>query len=103
MPAKPIQALYESKQPAQVTFDDVDKIMNRTGFSYKAIHDGRNKIRTAPLWGLRTHSRLMHDGESVRLRDAIARHKGEAEEVTEKFHRLTPAEKKDLLSFLNSL
>jgi len=103
VPAKPIQALYESKQPAQVTFDDVDKIMNRTGFSYKAIHDGRNKIRTAPLWGLRTHSRLMHDGESVRLRDAIARHKGEAEEVTEKFHRLTPAEKKDLLSFLNSL
>jgi CxxC motif-containing protein (DUF1111 family) len=45
----------------------------------------------------------MHDGDSVRLRDAIARHKGEASEVTEKFHRLTPTAQKDLLSFLNSL
>jgi CxxC motif-containing protein (DUF1111 family) len=103
VPAKSIQALYESKQSAQASFDEVDRIMNRTGFSYKAIHDGRNKIRTAPLWGLRTHSRLMHDGDSVRLEDAIARHKGEAEEVTEHFHRLTPAEKKDVLTFLSSL
>ena len=103
VPADSIQALYKSKQSAQVSFDDVDKVMNRQGFSYKAIHDGRNKIRTAPLWGLRTHSRFMHDGDSVRLGDAIARHQGEAREVSEKFHRLTPTEKKDLLSFLNSL
>jgi CxxC motif-containing protein (DUF1111 family) len=103
VPAASVQALYKSKQSAQVSFDEVDKVMNRRGFSYKAVHDGRNKIRTAPLWGLRTHSRLMHDGDSVRLRDAIDRHKGEASEVTQKFHRLTPAEQKDLLSFLNSL
>jgi CxxC motif-containing protein (DUF1111 family) len=45
----------------------------------------------------------MHDGDSVRLRDAIDRHKAEASEVTQKFHRLTPTEQKDLLSFLNSL
>ncbi len=103
VPATSVRALYQSKQPEQSTFAAVDKIMNRSGFSYKAIHDGRNKIRTAPLWGLRTHSRLMHDGDSVRLRDAIVRHKGEAQEVTERFKRLTPKEKKDLLSFLNSL
>jgi CxxC motif-containing protein (DUF1111 family) len=103
VPAVSVQALYKSKQSAQVSFDDVDKIMNRRGFSYKAVHDGRNKIRTAPLWGLRTHSRFMHDGDSVRLGDAISRHNGEARKVTEKFNRLTPAEQKDLLSFLNSL
>jgi len=103
VPAASVQALYKSKPSAQVSFDEVDKVMNRRGFSYKAVHDGRNKIRTAPLWGLRTHSRLMHDGDSVRLRDAINRHKGEASEVTQKFHRLTPTEQKDLLSFLNSL
>jgi CxxC motif-containing protein (DUF1111 family) len=101
--AESVQALYKSKQSAQVSFDDVDKIMNRRGFSYKAVHDGRNKIRTAPLWGLRTHSRFMHDGDSVRLEDAIARHKGEASEVTRKFLQLTPGAKKDVLSFLNSL
>jgi len=103
VPAESIRSLYKSRQPAQTTFAAVDKIMNRSGFSYKAIHDGRNKIRTAPLWGLRTHSRLMHDGDSVRLRDAIVRHKGEAQEVTEGFRRLPPQEQRDLLSFLNSL
>ena len=103
VPAESIRALYKSKQSAPVSFSEVDKIMNRSGFSYKAIHDGRNKIRTAPLWGLRTHSRLMHDGDSVRLRDAIVRHKGEAQGVTERFRRLTPKEQRDLLSFLNSL
>lgn len=63
----------------------------------------RNKIRTAPLWGLRLRSRLMHDGASVELGDAIRRHKGEAEEVTERFSRLKPAEQKALLAFLQSL
>jgi CxxC motif-containing protein (DUF1111 family) len=103
VPAESIRALYKSKSSAQVSFSQVDKVMNRAGFSYKAIHDGRNKIRTAPLWGLRTHSRFMHDGDSVHLADAITRHKGEASEVTRKFLQLPPGAKKDLLSFLNSL
>ena len=63
----------------------------------------RNKIRTAPLWGLRVRSRLMHDGASVELGDAIRRHQGEAEEVTERFSKLKPAEKKAVLAFLQSL
>ena len=62
-----------------------------------------NKIRTAPLWGVRLHSRLMHDGASLTLTDAILRHRGEAEHVTEKFERLKPAEKEALLEFLRSL
>jgi CxxC motif-containing protein (DUF1111 family) len=63
----------------------------------------RNKIRTTPLWGLRLRSRLMHDGASVELGDAVLRHQGEAEEVTERFSKLTPADKKALLAFLQSL
>lgn len=63
----------------------------------------RNKIRTAPLWGLRVRSRLMHDGASVELVDAIRRHQGEAEEVTERFSKLKPVEKKAVLAFLQSL
>ena len=62
-----------------------------------------NKIRTAPLWGIRLHSRLMHDGASVTLLDAIQRHHGEAEHVTEKFEKLKPSEKEALLEFLRSL
>ena len=63
----------------------------------------REKIRTAPLWGLRLRSRLMHDGLSVQLEDAISRHRGEAEKVTEKFEKLKPAEKMAVLTFLRSL
>ncbi|HEY6943614.1 MAG TPA: di-heme oxidoredictase family protein [Candidatus Acidoferrum sp.] len=62
-----------------------------------------NKIRTAPLWGVRLHSRLMHDGASVTLLDAILRHGGEAKHVTEKFRKLKPSEKEALLEFLRSL
>src|SRR6202142_3769193 len=63
----------------------------------------RNKIRTAPLWGLRLRSRLMHDAESVVVADAIHRHKVEASEVAERFRKLKPAEQKAVLAFLSSL
>ena len=72
-------------------------------FSVPEFHNGANKMRTAPLWGVRLHSRLMHDGASVTLLDAILRHRGEAEHVTEKFEHLKPTEREALLEFLRSL
>ena len=63
----------------------------------------RNKIRTAPLWGLRLRSRFMHDGISVQLEDAVRRHSGESLKVTERFLKLKPADQKALLTFLQSL
>lgn len=62
-----------------------------------------NKIRTAPLWGVRMRPRLMHDGTSLTFSDAILRHSGEAREVTEKFEKLKSSEKDALLEFLRSL
>jgi CxxC motif-containing protein (DUF1111 family) len=63
----------------------------------------RNKIRTAPLWGLRLRSRLMHDGASVQLSEAIRRHGGEAEDIAERFSKLKPTDQQALLAFLQSL
>jgi CxxC motif-containing protein (DUF1111 family) len=63
----------------------------------------RNKIRTAPLWGVRLRPRLMHDGASLTFLDAITRHRGEAAHVTEKFEKLKPSEREALLGFLRSL
>src|SRR6201981_1559124 len=65
--------------------------------------DTANKLRTAPLWGLRTRPRFMHDHASLTLESAIERHKGEAEDVTERFFDLTAAQQQQLLPFLNSL
>src|SRR3984957_1431286 len=42
--------------------------------------DTANKLRTAPLWGLREKARFMHDLRSLSLDDAITRHEGEARE-----------------------
>jgi CxxC motif-containing protein (DUF1111 family) len=72
-------------------------------FSVEEYHSARYKIRTAPLWGLRLRSRLMHDGETVTLRDAILRHGGEASEVTRRFGKLKPKDQEALLQFLRSL
>jgi CxxC motif-containing protein (DUF1111 family) len=63
----------------------------------------RNKIRTAPLWGLRTRVRLMHDGLSLTRTDAIRRHAGEATDVISQYQALSAAERKQLLAFLESL
>jgi len=71
--------------------------------SIPAYESTANKIRTAPLWGVRLHSRLMHDGASVTLLDAIVRHRGEAAHATKEFKRLKPGEKEALLTFLRSL
>ena len=71
--------------------------------TFPKFHSTANKIRTAPLWGVRMHSRLMHDGASTTLTGAILRHRGEASGVTDAFEKLTPAEKKALIAFLQSL
>lgn len=62
-----------------------------------------NKMRTPPLWGVRTRDRLMHDGESLTLTIAILRHGGEATTVTNNFIALSNLQKGQLLTFLNSL
>jgi CxxC motif-containing protein (DUF1111 family) len=65
--------------------------------------DTANKLRTAPLWGLHTKSRFMHDLDSLTPRDAISRHKGEASGVTARFGQLTAAQQEQVITFLSSL
>ena len=71
--------------------------------SLETYRSSANKMRTAPLWGVRTHPMLMHDGASLTLHDAIVRHRGEASDVTKRFERLSKAEQEALVDFLESL
>ena len=75
-----------------------DGIVQTTGF-----YETAKELRTAPLWGLRTKSRFMHDLKSLSVESAITRHKNEAADVEQKFSDLSPSDKQDLLDFLNSL
>jgi CxxC motif-containing protein (DUF1111 family) len=65
--------------------------------------DTANKLRTAPLWGLREKARFMHDLKSLSLENAIERHEGEAREASHRFRELSPEERAALITFLNSL
>ena len=63
----------------------------------------QNTMRTAPLWGVRTRDRLMHDGESLTRNDAILRHAGEATFVINNYKNLSTGQKNQLITFINSL
>ncbi len=63
----------------------------------------RNKIRTVPLWGLRTRNRFMHDGLSLTVNESILRHSGTATFVIDKYRALNKKQKQQVLTFLNSL
>lgn len=72
-------------------------------FSPADFHSARNKVRTAPLWGVRFRTRLMHDGATVTLFDAVDRHRGEAKAARRHFKCLSASDRDALLEFLKSL
>ena len=63
----------------------------------------RNKLRTPPLWGVRTRARMMHDGRSLTFENAILRHGNEADPVIDAFKNLNNAHRTQMLAFLSSL
>jgi CxxC motif-containing protein (DUF1111 family) len=71
--------------------------------SKQDFESSRNKIRTAPLWGVRLRPRLMHDGASLTLLDAVRRHRGEASHVILQFEKLKRADQEAIIEFLKSL
>jgi CxxC motif-containing protein (DUF1111 family) len=63
----------------------------------------RNKVRTVPLWGLRARGRLMHDGLSHNIEDAIQRHGNQAATARDAFKALSATDQQRVLAFLKSL
>ena len=69
-----------------------------------------DKIRTAPLWGLRVRPQLLHDGTALTIEDAIIRHvvnqagPGPSNvQLPGNFQALTNDQKRQLKAFLLSL
>jgi CxxC motif-containing protein (DUF1111 family) len=63
----------------------------------------RTKMRTEPLWGLRTRTRLIHDGEDITRNNAILFHTNEAEPVIQNYINLSTTQKNQLIAFINSI
>jgi CxxC motif-containing protein (DUF1111 family) len=63
----------------------------------------RFKMRTPPLWGLRTRARFMHDLFNTTRHNAILRHTNEAEPVIQNYINLSATQQQQIQTFLNSL
>jgi CxxC motif-containing protein (DUF1111 family) len=63
----------------------------------------RNKIRTAPLWGLRARGRFMHDNLTFDLQGAINRHGNQASSARNNFNNLRSSDRSKVIAFLLSL
>jgi CxxC motif-containing protein (DUF1111 family) len=68
-----------------------------------------NEWRTPPLWGIgryptiNGHDRLLHDGRARGVAEAILWHGGEASAAKQAFEELSAAERRDLVTFVESL
>ena len=84
-----------------------DFLLHNVGTGDGIVQNGgastRNKLRTPPLWGVRTRNQLMHDGQSLSFNSAIQRHSGEAFSVISSYRRLSDTQRSQLITFLRSL
>ncbi|MGZ6123973.1 MAG: di-heme oxidoredictase family protein [Myxococcales bacterium] len=61
------------------------------------------QMRTAPLWGLRHQTTLLHDGRAATPLQAILAHDGQGRKARDRFTALGPRAKEALLAFLGTL
>ncbi|HYX43327.1 MAG TPA: di-heme oxidoredictase family protein, partial [Pyrinomonadaceae bacterium] len=84
-----------------------DFLLHNVGTGDSIVQNGgqasANEMRTAPLWGVRTRDRLMHDGESLTRSEAVLRHAGEATGVINNYRALSVTQRNQIATFLNSL
>jgi CxxC motif-containing protein (DUF1111 family) len=92
---------------SRVTFHPYsDFLLHDMGSLGDGIAQGQaspREIRTAPLWGLRSAGRLLHDASANRIDQAILRHDGQPRSARDRFAALDADGAAALLAFLRSL
>jgi CxxC motif-containing protein (DUF1111 family) len=80
-----------------------DNIVQTTALPETLPQFTRTVMRTAPLWGVRTHTRLLHDARAFTFNEAILDHAGQATSVTNSYRALSSTQKREIVRFLESL
>lgn len=99
--ANPVAAL--SHQPVRLYSDLLLHDMGGLGDGIEQGDAGMREMRTAPLWGLRARSALLHDGRAKSVTEAISQHEGAAAGSRRRFEALNAAERLQLLAFLQTI
>jgi CxxC motif-containing protein (DUF1111 family) len=60
-------------------------------------------MRTAPLWGIRFRTFLLHDGRAGNIDAAIRAHDGQAANAAAAYRRLRASDQRNLVQFVRSL
>ncbi len=92
-----------SYQPVPLYSDLLLHDMGRLGDGIEQASATAREIRTAPLWGLRARTKFLHDGRASTVQQAIQQHDGTAAPSRQRFDALKPAEKQQLLDFLQTI
>ncbi len=83
-----------------------DFLLHDMGALGDGIAQGRasgRDMRTAPLWGVRLLTTLMHDGRARSLKEAILAHDGQGRRSRQRFTALSAHQQSSLLAFLGTL
>lgn len=64
---------------------------------------GTGEMKTAPLWGMRTQTNLLNVGRAPMATMVIQAHDGELRVARDRFNRLPPPQRQQLLVFLRTL
>jgi CxxC motif-containing protein (DUF1111 family) len=60
-------------------------------------------MRTAPLWGIRFRTKLLHDGRATDIPTAIRAHDGQGASAAQRFNQLGSRAQSTLVSFVRAL
>jgi CxxC motif-containing protein (DUF1111 family) len=63
---------------------------------------GSRQMRTAPLWGIRGKTRLLHDGRAETIEEAVGFHDGQGAAARDAFAVLTQTQRDQIVAFLNT-
>jgi CxxC motif-containing protein (DUF1111 family) len=61
------------------------------------------QMRTAPLWGIRFHNHLLHDGRAADIPNAVAAHDGQGKAAATAFAALGASDQLNVVQFIRSL
>jgi len=63
---------------------------------------GPRMMRTAPLWGVRAKSKLLHDGRATSIQEAVGFHDGQGAAARNAFLALSATQQQQIVAFLNT-
>ncbi len=96
----PIAAL--DRKPVNLFSDLLLHDMGALGDGIGQEPAGPREMKTPPLWGLRASGPYLHDGRAATVDEAIRGHDGEGAMARERYNRLSPQQRRQLIEFLNT-